>query len=75
MASFKAPNKSPLAPDQPINPEDMEPAETRSQEQRAKDDANLANVDTAGHVTKEYGSSSIQVLEGLEAVRRNVEGP
>ena len=72
MAAFKSPNKSPFNTQQPVNPEDMEPEETRSLEQKAKDDANLVNVETAGHVTKAYDGNSIQVLEGLEAVRRNV---
>ena len=71
MASFKSPNKSPLN-SQPVNPEDAEPLDNRTTEQKANDAENLVNVEKAGHVTKEYGAGSIQVLEGLEGVRRNV---
>ncbi len=44
----------------------------RSAEQKAQEADQLSKVESAGHVTAAYGGNQIQVLEGLEAVRRNV---
>ena len=45
-------------------------AEVRTAQQRAEEAALLEHLDAVGHVDKEYVGNSIQVLEGLEAVRR-----
>jgi DNA gyrase subunit B len=48
-----------------------EPGETRqTAEQRAAEREQLDNLSAVGHVTAQYNASEIQVLEGLEAVRR-----
>ncbi len=44
----------------------------RTTEQKAAEAETLANISSAGHVSNEYVGRDIQVLEGLEAVRRNV---
>ncbi len=49
----------------------LEPTtEVRTALQRAEEEAQLANLSKVGHVSQEYTASQIQVLEGLEAVRR-----
>lgn len=63
MAS-QPPQETPLAPV-------MEPnTDVRTATQKAAEDATLANIASVGHVSMEYTASQIQVLEGLEAVRR-----
>ncbi len=48
-----------------------EPAEMKqTAAQRAAEDAQLAKSGSVGHVDHAYGGNQIQVLEGLEAVRR-----
>ena len=50
-------------------------ADSRSEDQRKVDAEQSAHIDTAGHVkakADDYTGAQIQVLEGLEAVRRNV---
>ena len=42
----------------------------RTAAERAADEASIANIESVGHVSTEYGGNQIQVLEGLEAVRR-----
>lgn len=50
-----------------------EPKEKRTSAQIEQDEIKrMEKADTAGHVTKDYDGGSIQVLEGLEAVRQNV---
>jgi DNA gyrase subunit B len=45
-------------------------ASERTAEERATEAALLEHLDTVGHVSAEYNATQIQVLEGLEAVRR-----
>ncbi len=47
----------------------IEAEEVRSDDVRQKEAALQENIDDLGHVTMKYGGDSIQVLEGLEAVR------
>ena len=50
-------------------------ADSRNEDQRKTDAEQSAHIDTAGHVkgnADDYTGAQIQVLEGLEAVRRNV---
>jgi DNA gyrase subunit B len=44
--------------------------ETRTEQERAQEAAVLENLSAIGHVSSEYSAAQIQVLEGLEAVRR-----
>src|SRR5581483_9813021 len=44
----------------------------RTSEERAAEAAQLEKISTSGHVSTAYTGEQIQVLEGLEAVRRNV---
>jgi DNA gyrase subunit B len=45
-------------------------SEARTAEQRAAEGAQLENLEKVGHVSAAYNAAQIQVLEGLEAVRR-----
>lgn len=72
----KAPNKARLdgtsSPPVPESGFDVAPEPPRSVEQRAEEQKQLDNLSSLGHVDTDYNASKIQVLEGLEAVRRNV---
>src|SRR4051812_36257322 len=48
----------------------IEAEEVRSDETRQKEAALQENIGEIGHVSKDYVGNSIQVLEGLDAVRR-----
>lgn len=65
MAS-KTATKSPLVEPPPL----IEDEPKRSAQERAAEAAQLENISAVGHVTQKYTSEQIQVLEGLEAVRR-----
>jgi DNA gyrase subunit B len=65
---------TPKSKNEPVQILEAEPTGngTRTAADKAAEAEQLANIAAAGHVQKEYTGSSIQVLEGLEAVRRNV---
>ena len=69
----KAGKKSALADESPtLDPNflsEPEPAK-RSAAERAAEAESMANINSMGHVDANYGGDQIQVLEGLEAVRR-----
>ena len=69
----KAGKKSALADESPtLDPNflsEPEPAK-RSAAERAAEAESMAHIDSVGHVDGNYGGDQIQVLEGLEAVRR-----
>ena len=46
--------------------------EVRTDQQRADEKVQMDRLESIGHVTMAYDAAQIQVLEGLEAVRRNV---
>ncbi len=46
------------------------PVKPRTAQERATEAAELENIGSAGHVSAAYTGNQIQVLEGLEAVRR-----
>src|SRR5690349_6999632 len=71
MAGSKAPTRIKLDGETPAQPIEGEP-QKRSAEERAAEDAQMENIGSAGHVNTKYGAAQIEVLEGLEAVRRNV---
>src|SRR5438105_14111099 len=72
MAGKPAPKGRPdeSSTGQPEQPEEV--VEVRSAQQRADEKAQLDNLGAVGHVSANYDAAQIQVLEGLEAVRRNV---
>ena len=55
-------------PNQAMIPEPEGPK--RSAAEKAAEAESMAHIDRVGHVSTEYGGNQIQVLEGLEAVRR-----
>lgn len=55
------PSETPVVEPEPI---------ARTAKQKAADEAQFANLESVGHVSSDYNASQIQVLEGLEAVRR-----
>lgn len=50
--------------------EENVPSKAAQAAQRASDKEAMENIDAVGHVTGDYNAEQIQVLEGLEAVRR-----
>ncbi len=69
MAS-KPPKHINLDSSAPINSPGGESAPVRTVEQKKEEAEQLANIEAVGHVTHVYNAAQIQVLEGLEAVRR-----
>lgn len=65
----KSHNFETTAPD-PDLIEDPDAPRKRTKEERAAEAESMANIESVGHVTADYGGDQIQVLEGLEAVRR-----
>ncbi len=59
-----------LEPDQPGENDSEEKEEKRSAAEKEAEAAQLANMNSVGHVDAAYNARQIQVLEGLEAVRR-----
>jgi DNA gyrase subunit B len=71
MAS-KAATKMRLEDAEVVEQTDGKGEEVRTAQQRADETAKLEKIESLGHVTSAYNTAQIQVLEGLEAVRRNV---
>ena len=69
-AGTKTPVLEPIEtnPDLMLIPEPDAPK--RSAAERAAEVESMANIGSVGHVDSQYGGDQIQVLEGLEAVRR-----